>query len=193
MWDPSRALFHCTICDARFATGEVTDAMGQRALLFDPAVRPHLGGLSGPDRLEAAKRFVGGALNRERLEEALAADPSPKGPSPSRPIVQEAHERVQRWIWEEVAKRGTLRAALHEAVRVQRVEPDAWRAANISFYARETLEDIWEELDAAIRAEARDEHRRRSDEVAWQVVRAALTPRRSPRARCRRRQRCHDA
>ena len=111
MWDPSRALFHCTICGAGFATGEVTDAMGQRALLFDTAVRPHLGGLSGPDRLEAAKRFVGGALNRERLEEALAADPSPKGPSPSRPIVQEAHERVQRWIWEEVAERGTLRAA----------------------------------------------------------------------------------
>jgi hypothetical protein len=138
--------------------------MAQRALLFDPAVRPHVGGLSGAARLEAAKRYLSGELNGERLEEARAAEPEPKGPSPARPNVQEAHERVQRWLWEQVAERGTLRAALDEAVRVQREKPDRWREVNLFFYARETLENIWEELDPAIREEARDEHRRRSED-----------------------------
>lgn len=165
MWDPSRALFQCTVCGQRFGTGEITEAMAQRALLFDEGLRPLVGGLTGEARMEMARRYLNGELNEERLRKARGAEPAPKGPSPARPTVQEAHERAQAWLWEKVAKLGTRRAALDEAERVQREEPDRWRETNINFYARETLENIWEELDPAVREEARDEYRRRHEEA----------------------------
>lgn len=38
LWDPSRAVIHCTLCGARIGTGEVTDALVQRTQLFDEAL-----------------------------------------------------------------------------------------------------------------------------------------------------------
>lgn len=166
MWDPTRALFHCKLCGKRFGTGEITDAMAQRALMFDAGTQAAVAGLVGPDRLEMAKRVLSGERAAERLRAAREADPPQKGPSPDRPTVQEAHERVQAWLSEKIAELGTLRAALDEAERVQLKDPDDWRRANLKFYARETLEDIWEELHPALREEAYDEYRRRQEDAA---------------------------
>ncbi len=140
--------------------------MAERAILFDVGMQRAVAGLALPDRLEMAKRILSGEHASEGLRAAREADPPPKGPSPDRPTVQEAHERVQAWLWEKIAERGTLRAALDEAERVQLEEPDAWRRANLKFYARETLEDIWEELHSALREEAYDEYRRRQEDAA---------------------------
>ena len=162
-WDPVRAQFHCFICEHNVATGEITDAMAQRALLFNRELQVAVAGLAGAERIELAKRILSGEIASERLRKERDADPLPKGPSSDRPTVQEAHRRVQAWLWGAVAELGTLRAALDEAERVQRTDPATWREANLKLYARETLENIWEELDPAEREQAHDEHRRRTD------------------------------
>ena len=155
-WDPGRASFHCDLCPGvNYGTGEITDAMVKRALLFDQNLQPYLVGLNGPgEREEMARRYLAGDLNRERLRQLRGADARRRSAMGARPSVESRRARLQPWLLARVRERGVLERVLDEAVEMQTNEREAWAKLCDRPLSRETMRDYWQDIDADERASA---------------------------------------
>lgn len=154
-WDPGRASFHCNLCPGvSFSTGEITEQMVERAMLFDQHLQPHLVGLAGAEREEMARRYLAGDLNRERLRQLAGADARRRAAAGSRPSVEHRRRSVQRWLLERVGERGVLERVLDEAETLQRNDPAGWGALAERPLSRETLRDYWQDIPPPERQQA---------------------------------------
>jgi len=158
-WDPGRASFQCDRCPGLVVwTGEITDEMVARALLFDQGLQPLLVGLTDPeDRMEMARRYLAGDSNRERLRQLRGADAQRRAARGSRPMVEARRAPVQAWLLQRVREQGVLERALDQAERLQRDDREAWlRLCDRFPVARETLRDWWQDIDPRERQAARE-------------------------------------
>lgn len=170
-WLPAKASFLCDFCPGQIIwSGEVTEEMIDFALLFDPALQPHLAGLrTQADRREMARSHLTGDLNRERLRQLRGADARRRAAHGSRPNVDARKGPVQAWLLAQVRERGVFERALDEAERLQREERDTWFELCDQLKARETLRDWWQDIDP------------RERQAAFQAGRAAQQAKKSTR------------
>ena len=154
-WHPIDASFHCDLCLGWvFVVGEPGPERLRLAQHFDETLQPRLVGLSGEERDEMTRLHLDGTVNRELLRRLQAAGPRRRAASGKRPSSAEFKQRAQDWLYPEVEARGTLRAALDEAERMQAQERDAWLLIVGRLYERETLRKHWLDIDSALRDKA---------------------------------------
>jgi hypothetical protein len=148
-WDPGRASFRCQRCPGRvFHSGEISEAMVERAVVFDQGLQPFLLGLTDQkDRREMARRYLVGDANRERLRQLRGADARRRAARGSRPNVEARRAPVQAWLLARVRELGVLERALDLAEQLQHEDPVAWRELCDRLPSRETMRDWWQDLD----------------------------------------------
>jgi hypothetical protein len=163
--NPAKASFLCALCPGQvFGSGEVTQAMIRQAQLFDPGLTPHLAGLGDQlDRDEMTRHYLEGTLNQEHLRRLQGADAKRRAAKGKRPV-EERRERLQAWMLGKVRNRGgILERVLDEADRLQRHDPDAWRALSDRNLSRETLRDYWQDIPPAEREAARSDGHKQAE------------------------------
>jgi hypothetical protein len=165
-WNPTKASFLCDLCPGLvFGSGQLTEAMIRKAQLFDLGLAPFLVGLTDEaDRDEMTRRYLEGSVNQERLRHLRGADAKRRASRGKRPGVEERRERLQSWMLSEVRRRGgVLERVLDEADRLQRHDPDAWRALSDRNLSRETLRDYWQDIPPTDREAARSDGHKQAE------------------------------
>lgn len=161
-WNSAKATFTCDLCPGQvFSSGLVTPERIAKAERFDPALQPHLAGMSDPEeRDEMTRRSIDGSLNRERLRNLRTSGPKRRAASLKRPVVEERRRRVQAWLLERYAELGVLEHVLDAAMDLQDDDLDSWLHIAFSRLERVTLRRYWYDIDPLERQRARESFER---------------------------------
>jgi hypothetical protein len=157
-WNSAKATFTCNLCPGQvFSSGLVTPERIAKAELLDPALQPHLTGISDRvERDEMTRRSIDGSLNRERLRSLRSSGPKRRAASLKRPVVEERRRRVQAWLLERYTELGVLEHVLDAAMDLQDRDLDSWLHIALTRLERPTLRRYWYDIDPLERQRARE-------------------------------------
>ena len=157
-WNSAKATFKCDLCPGQvFSSGVVTPERIAKAERFDPALKPHLSGITDrAEREEMTRRSIDGSLNRERLRGLRSSGPKRRVASLKRPAIEERRRRVQAWLLERYTELGVFEHVLDAALDLQDHYLDGWLHIALTRLERPTLRRYWYDIDPQVRKRARE-------------------------------------